>query len=168
MGTSIGSPAEHLSHTLSLVIFVIIYMLLCWRILRVPQRISTLQSLVRWMALVWLVYCAIGSSWFWPWYITTFLGLFALLEAVPGANDQWFDIALPRIFTGNNFVRLVRLFSFSMLGLYCFFTWGPLHTFLPGLPGFQWSTFCGLWTWVLPLAATALLLRKARANTANP
>jgi hypothetical protein len=168
MGTSIGSPAEHLSHTLSLVIFVIIYMLLCWRILRAPQRISTLQSLVRWMALVWLVYCAIGSSWFWPWYITTFLGLFALMEAVPGANDQWFDIALPRIFTGNNFVRLVRLFSFSMLGLYCFFTWGPLHTFLPGLPGFQWSTFSGLWTWVLPLAATALLLRKARANTANP
>jgi hypothetical protein len=168
MGTSIGSPAEHLSHTLSLVIFVIIYMLLCWRILRVPQRISTLQSLVRWMALVWLVYCAIGSSWFWPWYITAFLGLFALMEAVPGANDQWFDIALPRIFTGNNFVRLVRLFSFSMLGLYCFFTWGPLHTFLPGLPGFQWSTFSGLWTWVLPLAATALLLRKARANTANP
>jgi len=168
MGTSIGSPAEHLSHTLSLVIFVIIYMLLCWRILRVPQRISTLQSLIRWMALVWLVYCAIGSSWFWPWYITTFLGLFALMEAVPGANDQWFDIALPRIFTGNNFVRLVRLFSFSMLGLYCFFTWGPLHTFLPGLPGFQWSAFSGLWIWVLPLAATALLLRKARANTANP
>jgi hypothetical protein len=168
MGTSIGSPAEHLSHTLSLVIFVIIYMLLCWRILRAPQRISTLQSLVRWMALVWLVYCAIGSSWFWPWYITTFLGLFALMEAVPGANDQWFDIALPRIFTGNNFVRLVRLFSFSMLGLYCFFTWGPLHTFLPGLPGFQWSTFSGLWIWVLPLAGTALLLRKARANTANP
>lgn len=168
LGTSIGSPAERLLHTLSLVIFVIIYMLLCWRIMRAPRRISTLQSLVRWMALVWFIYCTIGSSWFWPWYITAFLGLFALMEAVPGDNDQWFDIALPRIFTGNNFVRLVRLLSFSMLGLYCFFTWGPLHTFLPGLPGFLWSSFSGLWTWVLPLAGTALLLRKARANTANP
>jgi hypothetical protein len=167
LGTSIGSPAERLLHTLSLVIFVIIYMLLCWRILRVPQRISTLQSLVRWMALVWFVYCAIGSSWFWPWYITAFLGLFALMEAVPGDNEQWFDIALPRIFTGNNFVRLVRLLSFSMLGLYCFFTWVALHTFIPGLPGFQWSSFGGLWTWVLPLAGTALLLRKTRANTAS-
>ena len=168
MGTSIGSPAERLSHTLSLIIFVIIYILLCWRIIRAPRRISSLQSLVRWMALVWFVYCAIGSSWFWPWYITTFLGLFALIEAAPGANNQWFDIALPRFFTGNNFVRLVRLLSFSMLGLYCFYTWGPLHTFLPGLPGFQWSTFSGLWTWVLPLAGTALLLRKGKANTANP
>src|SRR5260370_37523945 len=112
MGSSIGSPAELLSHTLSLVIFVIIYMLLCWRILRAPQRISTLQSLVRWMALVWLVYCAIGSSWVWPWYITTFFGPFSLIEAVPSADHQWVDIALPRSFPGNNFVRLVLPFSF--------------------------------------------------------
>src|SRR5258707_14837680 len=45
-----------LLHTLSLVIFLIIYMLLCLRILRAPQRISTLQSLVRWFALVCLAY----------------------------------------------------------------------------------------------------------------
>ena len=167
MGIAIGSPAERLLHTLGLVIFVIIYMLLCWRIIRAPRRISTLQSLVRWMALVWLVYCAIGSSWFWPWYITAFLGLFALMEAMPGDNDQWFEIPLPRMFTGNNFVFLVRLLSFSMLSLYCLFTWGPLHSFVPGLPGFQVSTFSGLWTWVLPLAGTALLLRRARANPAS-
>src|SRR5260370_8191379 len=110
MGSSIGSPAELLSHTLSLVIFVIIYMLLCWRILRAPQRISTLQSLVRWMALVWLVYCAIGSSWFWPRYIPTLFLLFSPMEPLPAPTDSCSSSPLPPNFSPPHFSRPSALF----------------------------------------------------------
>src|SRR5260370_27575398 len=64
MGTSIGSPAEHLSHTLSLIIFLFISMLLFWRLLRPPPRLHPFHIPVRTLPLVWLVYCAIRSPCF--------------------------------------------------------------------------------------------------------
>src|SRR5437588_2919479 len=67
-----GSPAENLTHTLSIAIFVILYALLCWQGLRTPRSLNTLPSLIRWLAFAWLLYCAIGTPWFWPWYLVTF------------------------------------------------------------------------------------------------
>ncbi len=152
----IGSPAERMLHTLSLGIFVIVYLLLCWRVIRKPERMSTSQGLIRWMAATWLAYCALGSPWFWPWYLVTFFGLFALIEASPGDDSAVFDFLPWPISTGT---YLVRMLAFSMLSLYCFFIWGPYHSFVPGLPDFEWAYLSGLWAWVLPLIGVAILLR---------
>src|SRR5207237_2733731 len=77
----IGSPAEHLFHTASLALFLILSILLCWRTAHNPKFISTFPRLIRWMAIAWLCYCLTGASWYWPWYITTFFGFSALIEA---------------------------------------------------------------------------------------
>jgi hypothetical protein len=157
IGAPIGSPAERIMHTLSLSIFVIIYMLLCWRVIRRSGRISNVQGLLRWMAITWLVYCALGSPWFWPWYIITFFGLYALIEASSEDGNALFDLVRWPAGTETYFMRLL---SFSMLSLYCFFVWGTSHSFVPGLPGFEWSYLSGLWAWVLPLVAVALLNKR--------
>ena len=52
---------------------------------------------------------------------------------------------------------MVRLLAFSMLSLYCFIAWGPRYSFVPGLPGFLWSYFGGLWVWVVPLLGAVLV-----------
>jgi len=83
----ITSPSEHLTHTLSIALFLLIYAILCWRAMRGSQRITGSSDLIRWMSVLWLLYCAIGSPWFWPWYLVTFFGLFALLEACHEASD---------------------------------------------------------------------------------
>lgn len=166
----IGSPAEHFFHTLSLVIFVILYAILFLWMVHAPGRIATITGLIRWMALAWLLYCAIGSPWFWPWYIVTFFGLFALLEASGKEEGALFIEARTgkdkgRPYNGYWFRKdlyFVRLLAFSMLSLYCFFTWGPYHSFVPGLPGFLWWSFNGLWAWLLPLIGTAVLVRWRR------
>jgi len=157
----IGYPAERIVNTLSLGIFVIIYMLLCWQVIRRPGRISNVQGLIRWMAVTWLVYCALGSPWFWPWYIVTFFGLYALIEASPGDGNALFDLVRWPARTETYFMRLL---SFSMLSLYCFFVWGTSISFVPRLPGFEWSYFSGLWAWVLPLIGVAILAKNARAR----
>jgi hypothetical protein len=159
IGATIGSPAESLMHTLSLGIFVIIYMVLCWRLIRRPSL--TLQGLIGWMAITWLIYCAIGSPWFWPWYIITFLGLYALIEASRNNDSTLFDFLPWPPGKGTYFVRLL---TFSMLSLYCFITWGVHHSFIPGLPGFTWSYLSGLWAWVLPVAGVGILVRGNRLN----
>jgi hypothetical protein len=160
LGAAIGSPAEHLIHTLSLLLFVLIYCLLCWRTIRAPGSISTISGLTRWMAMVWLLYCVIGSPWFWPWYMATFFGLYAVIEA---SSDR------PYVFLNwLPWPLMVRLLAFSMLSLYCFIAWGPRYSFVPGLPGFQWSRFGGLWIWVVPLLGVALVLwRKHRLTRDN-
>jgi hypothetical protein len=176
IGEPIGSLAERFTHTLTLGAFVMIYLFLCFRLLRASWHINTIDGLIRWMAVIWLVYCAIGSPWFWPWYIVTFFGLFALLEAsnkdapeeiLEGGKVRRNGIAsffdLLRGPAGIN-TYFVRLLTFSMLSLYTFTTWGPLHTFVPGLPGFLWSYLSGLWAWILPLVGTALLLRSSKVN----
>ena len=153
LGAAIGSPAEHLTHTLSLLLFVLLYGFFYWRIIRVPGGISTISGLIRWMAMVWLLYSVIGSPWFWPWYMVTFFGLYAIIEATsdrPFVFLNW----LPWSF-------MVGLLAFSMLSLYCFISWGPQHSFVPGLPGFLWSHFGGLWIWIVPLLGAAFVRRRS-------
>src|SRR5579875_17367 len=162
LGDSIGSPAERVLHALSLALFALVYCIVCWRAirgtklggriqeeilrgrpLRAPlQGIATVPGLVRWMALVWLLFCVIGSPWYWPWYAVTFFGLYAVVEAV--SDEQ-------------NWTYYVRLLAFSTLSIYCFIAWGPRYTLVPGLPGFAWTYFGALWVWGLPLLGLALI-----------
>ncbi|HEY0757553.1 MAG TPA: hypothetical protein VGD98_26630 [Ktedonobacteraceae bacterium] len=175
IGAPIGSPAEHFLHTLTLGIFVLIYAGLCWQTLREPGTLRSIHGLVRWLAITWLLYCAIGSPWFWPWYITTFFGLYALFEASKPAQVVLAEEyarptsrqdSISRLFKQFQTLLLhpniVRMLTFSMFTLYCFTTWGPLHSFVPGLPGFQWSYLDGIWVWLLPLAG--LKLASSRFN----
>ncbi len=164
IGEPIGSPAERLTHTLSMGIFVVIYLLLCWRVIRRPGRISTLQGMICWMAVAWLTYCALGSPWFWPWYIVTFFGLYALIEASPSYDLEGFR---QRHLPSGIVMYFVRLLIFSMLSIYCFNAWGPSNSFIPGLPGFEWSYLSGLCVWGLPLIGVAILtrVRGTRVNT---
>ena len=152
-------PAERFMHTFSTGIFVLLYLVMLWRMKRAPQKLRSLHGMVYWMAVVWIVYCAIGSPWFWPWYLVTFFGLFALLEA---SDAKTADENPREIFPWRLWLMrtpwAARLFSFSMLTLYCLIT-GPSRAFVHGLPGFQWSDFAGAWAWVLPLAGSALLMK---------
>lgn len=174
VGAPIGSPAEHFLHTLTMGIFVLIYAGLCWQILREPATLRSVHGLVRWLAVTWLLYCAIGSPWFWPWYMITFFGLYALFEASKPAQvvleEEYTrpisrQASISRMFKQFQTLllhpKVVRLFAFSMFTLYCFTTWGPLHSFVPGLPGFQWSYLDGIWGWLLPLAGLALARKTA-------
>lgn len=148
------------THNISIAIFVLIYAILCWRAIRGPARINTIPHLIRWMALVWLLYCAIGSPWFWPWYLVTFFGLFALIEAT-SKSERW----------SYKFLQLplaTRMLVFSMLSLYCFYTWGPLHTFVPLSPGFLWNYLCGLLIWILPLLALRLRSKSEILISSHP
>ena len=149
-----GSPAENLTHTLSIAIFVILYALLCWQALRTPRSQNTLPSLIRWLAFAWLLYCAIGTPWFWPWYLVTFFGLYALVAGTGNENVPW----------GNRLPLATSLLAFSMLSIYCFYPWGPHSSFIPGLPDFQWAYLRGPWAWLIPLLAIPgyLLLRRGQ------
>ena len=145
-----ASPSEHLAHTGSMVLFVLVYLLLCWIALR-PGRVDTLPKLIGWMAVSWLLYCFIGSPWFWPWYLVTFLGLFAILESL---HPQSWIAGLFKL------PLAVRLLTFSSLTLYCFYTWSAINTTLPGHPAFAVSYLSGLWVWLLPLLALQIPWRQ--------
>src|SRR5579859_659865 len=138
-----ASPAEHFTHSTSMILFALVYLALCLVALR-PGRVDTLPKLIAWMAASWLLYCFIGSPWFWPWYLVTFLGLFAILESL---HPQNWIVGLFRL------PLAVRLLTFTSLTLYCFYTWGAIKTTLPGHPAFEVSFARGLWVWVLPLLA---------------
>jgi hypothetical protein len=140
-----GSAAETTSHTLSIGLFVVLYALLVWQALRSAQALRSLPSLFRWLAMAWLLYCAIGTPWFWPWYTVTFFGLYVLAAAT--STDELSLFGLTR------FPLVVSLLAFSMLSIYCFYAWGPHDTYIPGLPDFQWAYLRGLWAWLIPLLA---------------
>jgi hypothetical protein len=142
-GEPTATPIELLTHILSAALFVPIYATLCWRATRNPSRINTLPGIIRWMALVWLLYCLIGSPWFWPWYMVTFFGLYALIESTAQYNNG----SIKRIPVA------LHLLAFSMLSLYCLYAWAPAHTTLAGLGGFYWVDLRGLWVWAIPLLA---------------
>jgi hypothetical protein len=161
IGLPVGSPSERIMHTLSMGIFVTIYALLCWRVIRKPELINTPRGLIRWMAVAWLAYCVFGSPWFWPWYIITFFGLFALIEASRSEDGALLDL-VPWPWSTGTLIFFVRLLTFSMLCIYCFFTWGLYHSFVPALPGFEWSYFSGLWTWAFPLIGVIILMKQGR------
>lgn len=145
-----GSPTEITTHRIGTVIFIIVYGVICLLPL-LTRGIKTLPALIRWMALVWFLYCLIGSPWFWPWYIVTFFGLAALLIAT--SSDATLGL-----------VRLpiaLQLLTFSMLSVYCFFTWWPHIILIPHLPYFQLSYIRGLWVWgVLALAINTHFLSR--------
>jgi hypothetical protein len=147
------TPPERIAHISSIVIFALVYAFLCWQAVRNPTHINTIPKLIRWMAVVWLLYCAIGSPWFYPWYLVTFFGLFALIEA-SSKYDQW-------LFCFLQLPLATRILAFSMLSLYCFGTWGASHTSVPLLPGFLWAYLCGVWIWILPLLALRLHSKSA-------
>lgn len=154
----IGSPAENFLHMLSLLLFLASYAFLCWRTLRRKYSVDTPQALIRWMALAWFLYMLFGAPWFWPWYAVAFFGFTALLEASNGFLHQPLS---PLRFLHSP--RAIRLFSFSLLSVYCLYTWAPYASFLPGLTDFRWAFLRGLWIWLVPLLTFAI-----RPSTSSP
>lgn len=142
---SAGSPIELLAHFVSMVLLVLGYGILLLRAMMTWRHKMLLPAFVRWMALVWLLYCLLGSPWFWPWYIVTFLGLYALIEASM-AEHSFLTHRL-------NLPMAVRLLSFSMLSLYCFVSFAPAASVLAGLKHFTWGDLAGAWIWGIPLLA---------------
>ena len=140
-----GSVAENVSHTLNIGLFVLLYVLLLWQALRSAQALRTFPSLLCWLALAWLLYCASGTPWFWPWYTVTFFGLYALVEATYQGEVPLLDV--------KHLSLAVALLAFSMLSIYCFYAWAPHDTYIPGLPDFQWAYLRGVWAWLIPLLA---------------
>jgi hypothetical protein len=126
-----------------MILFALVYLALCLLALR-PGRVDSLPKLIGWMAVSWLLYCFIGSPWFWPWYLVTFLGLFAILEALHARSWIAGMFKLP---------LAVRMLAFSSFTIYCFYTWGAIRTTLPGHPAFTVSFVSGLWMWLFPLLA---------------
>jgi hypothetical protein len=157
-----SSRIEIISHIVSTVLFAVAYGVLCiWPLLR-PRYVNTLSALIRWMALAELLYCLVGSPWFWPWYTIPLLGLLALIEADGRATIC--TRFLRRSFPAGTFARLLTI---SMLSLYTFGTWSSgqsspsfLHPFLwlyssrycPLLPHFPWDDLIGLLAWGPPIA----------------
>ncbi|HZR40902.1 MAG TPA: hypothetical protein VFB12_12330 [Ktedonobacteraceae bacterium] len=155
----IGSPAENIFHTLSFILFAAGYGWLCWRALRHSRHsIHTPLHLMRWMTLVWFLYCLVGAPWFWPWYSVTFFGLFALVSATD--LEQWQKSSLPG---GLRLPLAAHILAFSMLCLYCFTTFALYETTIPWLPGFRWSFLRGL-VWCLPLLAILFHQHKTAEN----
>jgi hypothetical protein len=143
-------------HTISAGVFIVLFALLCgWAIYR-WRWIGTLSGLIRWLALAWLLYCIVGTPWFWPWYSVTFFGLYALVEATTGSE--------PSPFATLKVNGAVRLMAFSMLSVYCFSTWLTISSYVPGLTAFKWTYFCGIWIWLLPLLAIGVSRRKYRLS----
>ncbi len=143
-----GTPTEITTHHVAFVLFLLCagVLSLCWlRELPTLSASSARFSLVRWLALIWLLYCLVGSPWLWPWYLTTFFGLFALLEAT--AAD------VPLLGRVLHLPLAVRLLAFALLGIYGFATWGPHVSLVPRLPYFQWTYVRGLWLCLVPLLA---------------
>ena len=144
-----------ITHALSILVFLGAYGWLCWK---TKNSLHQPAHLVCWMTAVWLLYCVFGSPWFWPWYAITLVGLVVLVASISAdARPAWF----PHFGPMPGFPLVISLFAFGMLSLYWFFTWGPQHSSIPGLPGFHWSYLRGLWSWFFPLL-TLLVLSRVR------
>jgi hypothetical protein len=143
-------PAEQVTHTASMAFFVFIYGGLCLRASHEHHRLSTPLQLIRFLTLIWFLYCILGAPWFWPWYTITFFGLFALLEATQAfswqADTFWGTLTLP---------RAIRLFTIGVFGLYLF-SGQFLNIAVPGLSPMRWTYFRGLWTWLTPVYVFSL------------
>ncbi len=172
-----GSSIEAISHLVSMLLFAIVYGALCtWPLVR-PRYVNTLPALIRWMALAWLLYCVIGSPWFWPWYTITLFGLLTLIEVDGRMNTRIQSIL--RSFPVGGFARMLTI---SMFSLYTFGEWQPWNSssplaidfswlyangYFPLLPHFLWEYFAGLWIWALPFLVIGawLLLARRHKNT---
>lgn len=147
----IDSSAELFIHTVSIDLFVVLFVIFCgWSIYH-RRRVGTLPGLIRWLALAWLLYCALGAPWFWPWYLVTFFGLFALVEATTPAERSSLRLSVPAL-----------LLAFTTLSVYCFSSWVMANTFISGLIAFHWAYFRGPWLWLPALLALPFMLRRPR------
>ena len=144
ISSDVGAPIEVSTHRLSMLIFVLLYAILCLRFL-MTRHTHLLNDLVKFMSIAWLFYCLIGSPWFWPWYLTAFFGLFALIEATGDYPRLLFSLLRLPLAT--------RLLTIPLLGLYIFATWTPHELLIPGLPYFQMTYLRGLWLCLIPLLA---------------
>ncbi len=153
-----GSWIETVSHQVSTILFVILYAAFCLRSLFLPRSINTLPALIRWLALAWLLYCFVGSPWFWPWYITTFLGLAAVIE--PVQIQEIVASFTPRPFQGKSFNLTIfsRVISVSMLSIYFFTILAPDAILIPFLPHVRWMYLRGLLAWVPPFLAVYIAM----------
>ncbi|HEU5227646.1 MAG TPA: hypothetical protein VFU49_07525 [Ktedonobacteraceae bacterium] len=155
VSSDVGSRTEIVTHQISMVFFVIVYGALCIGALFARWQLRSLPALIRWMALIWLLYCLVGSPWFWSWYLEAFFGLAALMIAISTEEQPMLGvIRLPLAF---------QLLTFSMLGLYCFATWAARSYIpLPRLAYFQWAYLRGLWAWLFLVPAIQLELLTKR------
>ncbi len=141
-------PVEKVVHVISDILFLVTYSAICVRALRPSHAVNTVSALIRWMTLAWFLYCALGAPWFWPWYMITFFGLYALIEAQAADRPQATGLLdLP---------MAVRLLILGMLGLYCFMAIGPTKSYIPQLYLFQCAYLRGLWEWLPVLLAIRL------------
>jgi hypothetical protein len=145
---SASSHIEHVMHVISVTFFVIAYGVLYLWSLYDWKHDTLFPAFLHWMALVWLLYCLVGSPWFWPWYMVTFLGIYALLEASDPTRKSFLRLL--------NLPMAVRLLSFGLLSLYCFLSFAPVVSFLPGMKHFTWTELGGVWIWCVPLLALRL------------
>lgn len=163
-----SSPlVENLTHLFSLGIFVMLYAWLCWSSIRQPaKKLQNLPDLVRWMALIWLLYCFVGAPWFWPWYLVTFFGLYTLVESTPSPVPPQGKLffGLLSVQSVQRIPLAVRLLTFSMLSINCFYIWSIHSSYIPGLSSFSWSFLRGPWAWTLPLLAFSPYLSRKIAQ----
>jgi hypothetical protein len=150
------SPLEIALHTISLILFSVSYLVLIARSIWPRYQLQSPLQIIRWMAQAWLLYCFIGAPWFWPWYLITFFGLFALLEATSTPLFKTWT-------TAQNEARIVHLLSFSMLSLYSFYAYAPYATMAPLLIRFRWAYIRGIWAWCIPMFAYKRGARKPEA-----
>lgn len=144
VSNDVGTPAEILSHRIALFCFIVLYSgIILWYITH-RHHMNTLPALIRWMALTWLLYCLVGSPWFWPWYICPFLGLGVLVMSLVGTDAS--------LFRGLRLRPAIFWLTFSMLCMYCFFTWIPHRSTIPLTP-IHWGSITGLWAWIFLLLA---------------
>jgi hypothetical protein len=142
--------AGQVTHTASIIIFVFIYAVLCLKTMSGAHRLHTPLHLIQFSALTWLLYCAFGAPWFWPWYTITFFGLFALLEAT-----QEFSWQAPTLLGTLTIPRAVRLFTMGVFSIYLFGA-QPLSAYTPYFFPMHWAHFRGLCTWIIPLSVFGL------------
>lgn len=148
------TPLYHVFHASALALFLILYVLHCWRAFRRPTTINTSWAMIRWMVVAWMLYCTVGSPWFWPWYTVTFFGLYALAQSVQAAR-QTQPLAAGRWRLYFKQPLAVYLLILSMLTLYCLDSYPVFYNAVPGLPGYNLTNLRGL-IWLLPLLALRL------------
>ncbi|GCF08795.1 hypothetical protein [Dictyobacter arantiisoli] len=147
-----GSHQEVLSHVLSMAVFMACFGILCLRTFLRPQLVNTLSALIGWLTCLWLLYCIVGSPWFWPWYAIIIFGLLALLEVTQYKHNPTSLV----LFSSLDISLFGILLSISMMGLYC------LWIFYNLLPNFQLTYLTSLLIWGVPFLIIWLKYRYDR------
>ncbi len=149
-----GSFPEIVAHAIASALFILAYLGLIIATLRHPAALRSLPALMHWMALSWLLFCLIGSTWYWPWYLISAVGV-ALLALASDCREHILLRSWP-------FAATMALLALCMLSVYSSYTWGFESLSLPGLVGFQISWLRGLWEWAFLLLALPLAIAHLR------